>query len=267
MTRVLLGVLVGIIVLINLLLLAISNVTFPGGGDGPGLQNLLGLPSAIPFSLFIISSFGSVLMVILAASSAGNEYNWRTIRTALISSESRFKFLSAKLISLVILLLIGMVIGLAAGVVMSLITTAIGGYAFDFDFVTGSYLWEQFQQFWRTFYVVLPFSLLGFMMAIIGRSAMPGIATGIGVGFLEAIVTTFMRLAGGWIARVPDYLPGANVDALVALNNLPMGFGGVPGGGSENLPDPAHAAVVLAVYSLAFLVLSYYLFGKRDVTG
>ena len=49
----------------------------------------------------------------------------------------------------------------------------------------------------------------------------------------------------------------------VALNNLPMGFGG----GSENLPGVTHAVIVLAVYSLGFLVLSYYLFGKRDVTG
>jgi ABC-2 type transport system permease protein len=267
MTRVLLGVLVGVIVLVNLLLLAISNVTIPGADEHNNLQNLLGLPAAIPFAFMMISSFGTVLVVIMAASSIGNEYNWRTIRTALISSESRFKFLTAKLVSLVVMTLAGMLIGVLAAMVMSLITTAIGGYAFDFDFITGSYLWDQFLQFWRTFYVIMPYGLLGFLMAIVGRSAMPGIATGIGVGFLETIITTFMVLAGGWIARVPDYLPSANVNALMALNNLPRGFGGMLGGGSDNLPDPVHAVIVLAVYSLVFLGLSYYLFGKRDVTG
>jgi ABC-type transport system involved in multi-copper enzyme maturation permease subunit len=260
MTKVLLAILVGIIAIVNLLLLAISKVNLPAGGHVQvmgNIQNLLGLPVAVPFALSLMSSFGIVLAVILTASSVGNEYNWRTIRTALMSSESRFKFLTAKLVSLGILILIGMVIGVAAGFTMSLVTTAIGGYAFDFSFATGSYLWEQFLQFWRTFYVIMPCALLGFLTAIIGRSAMPGIATGIGVVFLETIVTTFMRLAGGWIAKVPDYLLSANVNALTTLANLPRGFGGGlgRGGTTETLPSLQHAFITLGIYSLVFLFL------------
>ena len=179
---------------------------------------------------------GSVLAVILAASSIGNEYNWRTIRIALISSESRFKFLGAKLISIAIIILIGMVIGLATGFVMGLITTAIGGNSFDFSFATGGYFWDQFLQFWRTFFVILPFMLLGFLFALVGRSAMPGIAIGIGILFLEPIITSFMGLAGGWVAKIPDYLFNANVNAINALNKLPIpgGFSGVVIGSSSN---------------------------------
>jgi ABC-2 type transport system permease protein len=269
MTKILLGVLMGIIVIVNLLLLAISKVNLPGGGQHPGdIQNLLGLQTAIPFSLMLISSFGIVLAIILMASSIGNEYNWRTIRIALISGESRFKFLTAKLVSVGLFVLFGMFIGLLTGFIMSLITTAIGGYAFSFNFATGSYLWQQFLQFWRTFYVIIPFALLGFFMAIIGRSAMPGIATGIGVVFLESIITTFMRLAGGWIAKVPDYLLSANVSTLTAMNNLPRGFGGgMSGGITDTSLSITHAFLTLGIYGLVFLVLGYYLFRKRDVTG
>ena len=270
MTKVLLAVLVGIIVLVNLLLLAISKANLPVGGPGMGdIQNLLGLPVALPFALLMISSFGSVLAVILTASSIGGEYNWNTIRTALISSESRFKFLTSKLVSLGILVLVGMVVGVATGFIMSLITTAIGGYAFNFSFATGSYLWQQFLQFWRTLFVITPFALLGFLMAIVGRSAMPGIATGIGVLFLESIITAFMTLAGGWIARVPDYLLSANVNAITALANLPEGFRGGFGGGNASAVPPSlpHAFITLGIYSLAFLVVAFYLFRKRDVTG
>ena len=124
----------------------------------------------------------------------------------LICSESRLKLLGAKLVAAGILILIGMVIGLATGFLMSLLTTAIGGYSFDFSFATGGYLWDQFLQFWRTFYVLMPYALLGFLLAIVGRSAMPGIALGIGIFFLESIITAFMSLAGGWIARIPNYL-------------------------------------------------------------
>jgi ABC-type transport system involved in multi-copper enzyme maturation permease subunit len=265
MTRVLLFVLIGIVALLYLLLLAVSKANLPGRGPGMGdVQNLLGLPVAIPFALSLLSSFGSVLAIILMASSAGNEYNWRTIRTALISAESRSKFLGAKLVSVGIYILGGMAIGVATGILMSLITTAVGGYAFDFSFATGSYLWQQFLQFWRTVYVIAPYVLLGFLFAIVGRSAMPGIAMGIGVYFLESIVTTFMYLAGGWVARVPDYLLSANVNALTALSSMPEGFRGGFGGGDAaiRLPGTAHAYVTLAIYSLAI-----YLFRKRDVTG
>ena len=268
MTWVLLSILVGIIVLVNLLLLAISKVKTPGTGIGAGnIAALLGLQSAVPFSFSMMASFGTVLAIILTASSMGGEYNWKTIRPALVSSESRFKFIVAKLVSLGILILIGMLIAVIAGFIMGLITTGLGGNAYSFSFLTGSYVWMQFLQYWRTFYVIMPFALLGFMMAIVGRSAMPGIATGIGVVFLEAIITTFMTAAGGWIAKVPAYLLNANVTAITALNKLPGRFGGGGGGTDTTIPSLTHAFVILGLYSVIFLVFSFYLFRKRDVTG
>jgi len=271
MTRVLLFVLVGIIIVLYLLLLAVSKVLIPAHGP-PGIgdiQNLLGLPLALPFALSILSSFGGVLAVILVASSVGNEYNWRTIRTILICSESRFRLLGAKLISAGIFILVGMAIGLATGFIMSLITTAIGGYSFNLSFATGGYVWEQFLQFWRTFYVLIPYVLLGFLFAIVGRSAMPGIATGIGVFFLESIVTAFMILAGGWIAEIPKYLLTANVRVITSLSSLPQGISAGMGVGSTSsqMPGVLHAFVTLAVYSLLFITVSFYMFRKRDVTG
>ena len=271
MTRVLLFVLVGIMILLYLLLLAVSKVAMPAHGPSEigEIQNLLGLPVAIPFALSILSSFGSVLAVILMASSVGNEYNWRTIRTVLICSESRFKLLGAKLISTGILVLIGLVVGVATGFIMSLITTAIGGYSFDFSFATGGYLWDQFLQFWRTFFVLIPYVLLGFLFAIVGRSAMPGIALGIGILFLESLVTTFMSLAGGWIAKVPDYLLAANVRAITSLAGLPEGFSEGMGVGNTSIQMPGviHAFTTLVIYSLVFIFVAFYLFRKRDVTG
>jgi ABC-type transport system involved in multi-copper enzyme maturation permease subunit len=268
MTWVLLSILVGIIVLVNLLLLAISKVKTPGTGLGAGnIAALLGLQSAVPFAFSMMASFGTVLAIILTASSMGGEYNWKTIRPALVSSESRFKFIIAKLVSLGILILIGMLIAVIAGFIMGLITTGLGGNAYSFGFLTGSYVWTQFLQYWRTFYVIMPFALLGFMMAIVGRSAMPGIATGIGVVFLEAIITTFMTAAGGWIAKVPAYLLNANMTAITALNKLPGRFGGGGGGTDTTIPSLTHAFVILGLYSVIFLVFSFYLFRNRDVTG
>lgn len=270
MTKVLLFVLIGIIIIMYLILLAVSNVTIPAHGPRVvgEIQNILGLPMAIPFALSLMSSLGAILSVILVASSIGNEYNWRTIRTVLICSESRFKLLAAKLIAAGIIIIIGMVIAVAAGFIMSLITTAIGGYAFNFDFATGSYLWDQFLQFWRTCFVLLPYILLGFLFAIVGRSVLPGIALGIAMLVIEPIIIAFMYLAGDWIAEIPNYLFTANVRAITSMSDLPQGFsaGMAAGGMFNNLPTSTHAFITLAIYSIACLVLAFYLFRKRDVT-
>jgi ABC-type transport system involved in multi-copper enzyme maturation permease subunit len=270
MTKVFLIIIVVIIALANLLILAATKTTTgaaPQGATG-ALQPADLLSDAIPSALAIFSFFGLFLAAIFAASSVGNEYGWKTIRTELISSESRFKFLSAKLVALAIFIILGMLIAVAVGFVTRLITTGLGGYSFSLSFFTGTYAWNQFLGFWRTFFVIMPYALLGFMMAIVGRSAMPGIATSIGVFFLESIITAFMRSASGWISKVPNYLLSANVNAIEGLNNQSSGVRiNVNGGTATALPSVPHAFIVLSIYSLAFLVLGYYLFKKRDVTG
>jgi len=269
MTRILLFVMVGIIVVLYLILLAVSKANIPAHATEQGtgnIENLLGLPLAIPFALSLLATFGSVMAVILLASSMGNEYNWRTIRTIIISSESRTKLLAAKLISAAIYILLGMFIGVAAGFIMSLITTAIGGYKFVFTFATGQYFWDQFVQFWWTFFIILPYVLLAFLFAIVGRSAMPGIAVSIGVFFLESIITALMYAAGGWVAQVPAYLINANFSAINSLNGLPGRMGGAMADLS-NAPTILHAAVTLAIYTIVFGAIAFYLFRKRDVTA
>jgi ABC-2 type transport system permease protein len=269
MSWILLYVLIGIIVVFHLLLFAISKLAVPSMGHSSpvSIQDILGLPVAIPFALSALSSLGSLLAVILMASSVGNEYNWRTIRIALISSEGRFKFLAGKLISVIIFILAGMAIGVITGFAVGLITTAFGGNGFDFSFATGSYFWTQFLEFWRTFYIIMLYTLLGFLFAVVGRSAMPGIAIGIGILFLEPFITFLMRLAGGWVARIPDYLLGANVNAISSSNELSRMFSGGFGASVFQLPPVPQAFGVLAVYMLVSLVLAFYLFHKRDVSG
>jgi ABC-2 type transport system permease protein len=269
LTWVLLYVLVGLMIVFHLLFYQISQITGQTTSSMGNLGSLLGLPLSIPFALGILSSLGAALAAVLAASSIGSEYNWRTIRTALISSEGRLKFLGAKLISIAILILIGMVIGVATGFVMGLITTALGGKSFDFSFATSGYLWDQFFQFFRTFFILLPYVLIGSLFATIGRSAMPGISIGIGILFLEPIVTSFMGSAGGWVSKVPNYLFNANVNAVISLNKLPISkeLGGLVTGFSSQPPSIAHAFVVLSVYIVTFAGIAFYLFRKRDVTG
>jgi ABC-2 type transport system permease protein len=261
MTWVLLSVLIGIVIVFYVVLFLVSKASIPTHG----YQETLGFPKVIPFVLSILFPFGVILSVILITSSIGTEYNWRTMRTMLICSESRFKLLGAKLIAVGILMLIGMVVGIATGFIMSLITTAIGGYAFDFSFATGGYLWDQFLQFWRTFYVLIPYVLIGFLFAVIGRSSIPGFVLGIGEFFLESMIVALLRLAGGWIAKIPDYLLTVNVNAINTLSGVSPKVPVL--GDSSQLPGLPHALVTIAIYNLVFIMIAFYLFRKRDLTG
>jgi ABC-type transport system involved in multi-copper enzyme maturation permease subunit len=266
MTKVFLIIIVVVVVLANLLIFAATkNTTTVGPGANPTTDQLY---SAIPSALSIFSFFGLFLAAILIASSVGNEYGWKTIRSELISSESRFKYLTAKLVSLTVLIIVGMLIAVVVGCVTRLIVVGVNGDSLSLSFFTGTYAWNQFLGFLRTFFVIMPYGLLAFLMAIVGRSAMPGIATSIGVFFLESIVTAIMRGVHGWISHVPDYLLSANVNVIQALNNESgaVRIGG-NGGTAAALPSAPHAFIVLSLYSLVFLVLGYYLFKKRDVTG
>ncbi|MBI2858656.1 MAG: ABC transporter permease subunit [Chloroflexi bacterium] len=267
MSFILLLVMVGILGLMYTLLLAVSKANVPvqpGGPTGGDIENLLGLRVALPFAFSMLSSFGSMLAVILTAGAMGSEYNWRTIRTAVMNSESRGKLLWAKLVAVGLFVLAGMVAGVIVGFLISLVTTGIGGYKFDFSFLTLDYIWRQWLQFWRTFYTLLPFISLGFMLSIVGRSVIPGIGLGVGVLFLEGIVAMFMSLSKGWIASIPDYLPATNAKAITALSDLPSNFSmGMLG--NADLPGATHAAVVLAVYTILFLAISFFVFHNRDV--
>ncbi len=267
MTWILLYIMIGIMVLINLLLLAIYNISVPDHARQMArLLNIISLSSSIPFSLSILSSFGAVMAVILMASSVGNEYNWRTLRIALISSEDRLKLLAAKVISVVILVVIGMVVSVVVGFIMSIITNSIAGNALNFGFITGSYCWYQFLQFWRTLFIIMPFALMGLLFSVVGRSAMPGIAVGAGILFLEPIITALMSAAGGWVSSIPKYLFAANVDVINDLNNLPGGFGAFGGSAAQD-PSVLQAFIILGAYMVVFITVAFYLFKKRDVTG
>ncbi|HSW57573.1 MAG TPA: ABC transporter permease subunit [Dehalococcoidales bacterium] len=267
MTWIVLFVTMGIIVIINLLLYAISRIALsnPGSGGMSRMVNILDISASIPFSLSMLSSFGAVMAVILIASTVGNEYNWRTLRIALISGKGRVQLLAAKIISVAVVVIILVAVSLAVGFIMSIITNAWAGNSLDFSFFTASYGWSQFLQFWRTLFIILPFMMMGLLFAVIGRSAMPGIAVGVGILFLEPILTPLMRAAGGWVAEIPSYLFSANVNAINALSNLPRVFRF--GGGSQQAPSTIEAYLVLGAYVVVFTAVAFYLFRKRDVTG
>jgi len=275
MTLLLALILAGLLVFIYFVLFAITNRTLPANAGQQAktalqqLKDALGIQFGIPFALNIFPFIGGILSVIMAGSSFGNEYGWKTIRPMLVSSESRAKFLASKLIAALTYVVIGMLIAIVIGFLMSMITNAMAGNSLSLSFFTGSYAWAQFVQFWRIFYVVLPFVLMAFLFSLLGRSPMPGIAFGVGFLFLEPVlIDPLLRQASGWVSSIPNYLFNANVQVIGNLGGMSEGFRMLGRAASDTqAPTPLHAFITLGIYSAVFLAVGFWIFRKRDVTG
>jgi hypothetical protein len=73
-----------------------------------------------------------------------------------------------------------------------------------------------------------------------------------------------MSLDGDWIAQVPDYLLAANISAITSLADLleEISMGMIVGGSSTEVPGVVHAFIILNIYRLIFIVITFYLFRK-----
>ncbi len=255
----------GIILLavVFLMMLLMQAAIKSGNGNAlPGDISLL--KEMIPLTLTIIAQLGTLLAVILVAGSIGSEYSWHTIRPYLLCSESRVKMFTAKLITAAISILAGMVIAVIATIFLGMLFTAIRGFSWDMSFFDLTFISNQLLTFIRTFYVILPYTLLAFLFTVIGRSTAAGIGLGIGVFFLEPPIAVLMSINTGWISKIPDYLLHNNIQAInvLAESSLKIDIGQ-----AGHLPGILHAFIILTGYCAAFIAIAFTLFRKRDVTG
>jgi ABC-type transport system involved in multi-copper enzyme maturation permease subunit len=173
---------------------------------------------------------------------------------------------TSKLIADAIFVVAGMIIGVITVILLGVLFTAIRGFSWSLDASLMSFTGHQLLNFVRAFYVILPYGLLAFLFAILGRSTAAGIGFGIGASVLESILTGLLSIAHGWLAKIPDYLLSPNINKITSLSG---DSGGVTIQAGTNTPVPSslHAFIVVAVYCVVFTAITYTIFQRRDVTG
>jgi ABC-2 type transport system permease protein len=276
MTWVVAAMTVGLIVLLYSVLWSISGRagTFRSNGTRLSYEELrrgLFLSAGVPFALSIIAQFGTLLAVILAAGAAGSEYAWGTVRLMATSSSGRLRLMTARLI-VVFSLVVGIaVLAVAAALAYSAVITQVNGGA-DFSFLTASFVREQLYSFGRTLLVMSPFVALAFAAAVIWRSTLAGVGTGLAVAFLEPLISSLMRIGGAPWKDIPNYLLDSNRDVVLSQNRLPAGL---PDFGQTSARElqarGSHsvevAALILLLYAAAFIAISFYAYRRRDITS
>jgi ABC-2 type transport system permease protein len=274
MTWILALLLVGLIVLIYSVLWSISGRVTTFGNEhqftAEELRRALFLQTSVPFSLTVVSSFGLILAAVLAAGAAGSEYSWGTVRLMATASKGRLQTMAAKLIVVSGLVAAGALLAVIAAVIYSSIITFSSGGS-SLDFVTLTYVRDQFASYGRTLFVMAPYVALAFAAAVIGRSTLAGVGSAIGFAFIEPLISGLMRLGGSFWQDIPRFLMNSNIEVIVLQNKLPdvlPSFG--PSRqelANQHVNSPQVAAIVLAVYIVAFIALALYVYRRRDITA
>jgi ABC-type transport system involved in multi-copper enzyme maturation permease subunit len=261
MPRILLGIAVIIIAFLYVLFWILLRTESGTPTDLDRLRENLRLSAARGTGLGFVASFGTTVVVILTASLIGSEFGWGTIRTILPRARSRSAFLTAKLLTAVLFATAVTIIGAAVAILASGFVTITeklpGGLgpdgALQFAESTG-----------RTFYTMLPYLALTLCITVWTRSVAAGIGVGVSFLFLQGAVVDLISLAGGPFDRLPGALIDRNVQALLAANSagLPDNYFST----THAMPGTWQATGVLAVYTVGFLILSYYRLRRHDIT-
>ncbi len=223
------------------------------------------LPDSVSNGLGIARDIGVILIMILAASALGTEYGWGTLRGTLTRGVSRWQFLGAKALSLLLLsaggfVIVAVTVGISSLMAASLVTDGGGGLA---DAGEWSTVWVIFG---KAVYGLFPYALLALFLSVLTSSSSMGITLSLAYFFAESILVQILGGLFEWFSNVTDYLLGPSVTSW-------MTEAGVRTTGERAMfpvSDPSsqlHAFFVIAAYIIILGGAAFWLFQRRDIAG
>jgi ABC-type transport system involved in multi-copper enzyme maturation permease subunit len=215
------------------------------------------IPDVFSMIISTAASIEMLLLIILTGSSIGNEYGWGAIRQVMIKKGMRVEYVISKLLSLFIVAAIGLFICFVIGLILVLITSGING-SMNWDFMTFAYIGGILGKFGLALLSFLPYMLLSALFAFLGRSAITGVGVGLVFYFLEIGIISLLSMAVDWLADLPRYAIGPNVNLLLPASQFSRFF--------DSSGTVLQASMVLTVYCVVFTAISLYIFKKRDIT-
>ena len=227
---------------------------------------IIALPNSISNSISIAQGFGSILIMILAASAVGGEYGWGTLRGALTKGGARWEFLTAKMLSIMLFIGVGLIIVALTIAPSSLVATSL---AFD----TGAGLadageWPTLAiMLGKTVYGLLPYAMLAIFLSVLTSSSSMGIAFSLAYYFVEGLLVAALIGLSDGLDSVSDLLLGPATAAWMAETGIEVTYQGTLFAPLLDLPSQTHGFVVLTAYTVITGVAAFWLFQRRDIAG
>ena len=231
-------------------------------------------PLRLPSSLELATTQGElnpaiILIIILVGSIAGGELSIGTVRLMFTRGPWRGPFLLAKYGAALVCVVLGVLIMALAGVVLGQLFNLASGTHQSGAFLTSAWVGHAVLYLLATMLNWFMYAVVAIFFAFLGRSTVAGIVGALTWFFAEPIVSSILTVAGNlsmglfgaFMRALPDYLMGNNARAL-QLNQAQYLFGAT-GSSQSNL----QALIILAVYLVVFIGLTWWLNESRDVTN
>ncbi len=221
------------------------------------------MPASLTNGLSAASFIGIVVAMVLATSLIGTEYAWGTLRTNLVSSVARRKFLASKIATLMGVAAGGLLVTTVMMALTSLLFTVLvrhvgGGWADTGDWST------VFIMFGKVLYALVPYLMLAVFFAVLTSSTGVGIALAMGYYMVEAIAVGIMSGLFAWFETLANFILGPNVSAWLAHDDVVQVTFGIRADGDLGA---FHFFLVIAAYTVALGAAAFWRFESRDVAG
>lgn len=229
--------------------------------QGPSQQSLLAdmMPANVP-DVFLqgMPMFGSALMLVLGAITAGNGYSWGTWKTVFSQGAHRTGTVLGSVAALTTLVLATLLTSFAVDLGLSLIVAVTESQQIVWP-SAGSVA----QAFGVGFLVLQMWAMIGYALGTLARG--PTLAVGLGLVW-NLVVENLLRGVGQllpWVESLTTFLPGTAAGSLV---------GSILGEDSTDTPGVlvtvtcTQAAITVAVYLLLSIAISILLVRRRDLT-
>ncbi len=218
------------------------------------LQSLLP-ENALSGALSSFANLGAAVALILGALVVGGEYGWGTLKTIVTQRPNRPQVFAGKLLALLAALAVFAVLILAASAAASYAVASLQESPVD---------WPPAGEFARALgagvLILALWAALGVFLATLFRST--ALAVGLGLVYLLVLEVLVLSLPipNETYRNAGRFFPGQNSTFLA---NSFAGGGAVGGPGQPT--GAGQAALVVAAYAIALVVLAALIFRRRDV--
>jgi ABC-type transport system involved in multi-copper enzyme maturation permease subunit len=211
-------------------------------------------PDAPVAILQLGTQIGVLIVTVLVGASIAQAYGWRTMHLWLSHGVPRPVLLSAKfaamLLPVLLVILTALVVG---GVISAFLTQQIDG-TLALSRVNAP---ELVISVVRTAYTLLPYAALTLLLAVLSRST---------AGTIGVVVAYNLLIESLLPISVLRYLPGGLATSLQSLNQIIVKNAAPNAEAAAKLVRPEQAALGIALYTLAFLLLAIWAFRRQDLT-
>lgn len=216
----------------------------------------IGLWDGVMLTTWVCFFLLTIFTVIVSADIVAGEFSWGTIKLLLIRPWSRTKILISKYIAIILFSLLGTVLLTAGSIIMSALALAPGALipvGEGSGLSPAQYAFAMILTKYVTLFIILTFA---FMVSSVFRSGALAIGLSLGILFFQNFVGTILLFLQGRAEWV-KYLLVSHLDLSVYIDSPVSEIGTTLG----------FSITVLAVYYIVFLVVSWLVFVKRDVSS